>query len=212
MKLNDSPAERTTAATDVLLSLAAAGAVFLLQWRPAPVSWKLQLWSGTFALISLAAAFGAAYHGLVLAEKLRGWLWGILTACLSMTISLFVVGVFHDAFGRQTAGRILPLMLTAGVLVFAVSRIFEGLFRVFIVYQALALVLALSLYVWLAAQGAAAGAGWMAAGVTASMIAAGIQTVRSLKVKWIWTFDHNGIFHLVQFLGVILLCVGLMHG
>lgn len=212
MKLNDSPAERTTAATDVLLSLAAAGAVVLLQSRAAPVSWKLQLWSGTFALISLAAALGAVYHGLVLAEKLRGWLWGILTACLSVTISLFVVGVFYDAFGRQTAGRLLPLMLTAGVLVFTVSRVFEGLFRVFIVYQTLALVLALSLYVWLAARGTAAGAGWMAMGVTASMIAAGIQTVRSLKVKWIWTFDHNGVFHLVQFLGVILLCVGLMHG
>jgi hypothetical protein len=212
MKLNDSPTERTTAATDVLLSLASAGGIFLLQSRATPIPWKLHLWSGTFALISLAAALGAVYHGLVLAEGPRGWLWRILTACLSMTISLFVVGVFHDVFGRQAAGRILPLMLTAGVLVYAVSRMFEGLFRVFIVYQTLALVLALSLYVWLAAQGTSAGAGWMATGVTASIIAAGIQTVRSLHVKLIWTFDRNGVFHLVQFLGVILLCVGLLLG
>lgn len=211
MNLNASPTERTTAATDVLLSVAAVGGIVQLQSLVAPTPWKLHLWSWTFALIAWAAALGAVYHGLVLAERSRSRLWRILTACLSMAISLFGVGVVHDAFGREAAGRILPVLLTAGLLIYAVSRVFAGLFVLFIGYQALSLALALGLYLWLAAQGAPAGAGWMAAGVAVSMLAAGIQAARNLRVKWIWELDHNGLFHLAQTLGLILLCVGLSH-
>ncbi len=209
MKLTASLTERTTAATDVLLSLSTAGGIVLLQSLATPTPWKLHLWSWTFALIALAAALGAVYHGLVLAERPRTLLWRILTVCLSMAISLFAVGVVHDAFGGEAAGRILPVLLTAGLLIYAVSRVVAGFFMVFIVYQALALTLALGAYAWLAAQGRPEGAGWMAAGVGVSMIAAAIQAGRNLQVRLIWEFDHNGIFHLVQVCGVILFCVGL---
>jgi hypothetical protein len=212
MRRTGSRTERTTAATDVLLSLAAAGGIVLLQSLPTPVTWRLHLWSWTFALIALAAALGAVYHGLVLAENPRAWLWRILTVGLSMAISLFAVGVVHDAFGVAAAGRILPILLGAGLLVYAVSRVFAGLFVVFIAYQALVLVLALGAYAWMAARGTPEGAGWMAAGVAASLIAAAAQAARSLRVVLIWEFDHNGIFHLVQALGVILFCVGLSRG
>jgi hypothetical protein len=212
MKFTASRTERTTAATDVLLSLAALGGIVLLRLPAPPAPWRIHLWSWTFALIAWAAALGGAYHGLVLTERSRILLWRILTACLSMAISLFVVGVVHDAYGEQAAGRILPVLLASGLLIYALSRMFAGLFIVFVVYQALALALALVLYVWLAAQGAPAGAGWMAAGATASMIAAGAQAARNLHVKLIWEFDRNGVFHLVQTLGVILFCVGLSLG
>jgi len=33
-----------------------------------------------------------------------------------------------------------------------------------------------------------------------------------VHVTFVWEFDHNGIFHLVQALGVILFCVGLSRG
>ena len=39
--------------------------------------------------------------------------------------------------------------------------------------------------------------------------AASAQAARNLQVKLIWEFDHNGIFHLVQTLGVILFGIGL---
>ena len=43
MELSGSPAERTTAATDVLLGLTAAGSILWLQWfQPAP-SWRIQM-------------------------------------------------------------------------------------------------------------------------------------------------------------------------
>jgi hypothetical protein len=212
MRLTASPTERTTAVTDGLLSLTAAGGIVLLQSLETSAPWKIQLWSWTFALIALAAALGAVYHGWVLAERVRNLLWRALTVCLSLSISLFAVGVVHDCCGVPAAGRILPVLVAAGVLIYAVSRAFAGLFAVFIAYQALALALALGAYAWMAARGAPPGAGWMAAGAAASLIAAAAQAARSLKVVWVWEFDHNGIFHLVQALGVIFFCVGLSRG
>jgi len=212
MRLTGSRTERTTAATDGLLSLAAAGGIFLLQSLETPASWKINLWSWTFALIALAAALGAVYPGLVLAERPRALLWRILTVCLSLAISLFLVGVLLDVYGVEAAGRTLPILLAAGVLIYAVSRVFPGLFIVFILYQVLALATALGAYAWMAAWGTLEGAGWMAAGVAVSMIAAGTQAARNLHVTLVWEFDHNGIFHLIQALGVILICVGLSRG
>ena len=212
MRLNDRPAERSTAATDVLLSLAAAAGAVRLQSLAPAVAWKLHLWSCIFALLALAAALGAVCHGLVLAEQTRIWLWRILTVCLSMAISLLGVGVVLDAFGAAAAGRVLPVLLLSGLLIYAVSRAFAGLFIVFIVYQALVLVLALGVYGWSAVQGGSAGAGWMAAGAAASLAAAAAQAVRNLRLQLIWEFDHNGIFHLIQTCGVIFFCIGLSRG
>jgi hypothetical protein len=212
MKRIASATERTTAATDVVLCLAAAGGIVLLQSLETAASWRIQLWSWTFALIALAAALGAVYHGLVLSESSRSFLWRVLTVCLGMAISLFVVGVFHDAYGVEAARRILPILLAAGMLSYAVSRLFEGLFIVFIVYQALALAVALCAYAGMAAWGTLNGAGWMTAGAAVSALAAGIQAVRNMHVTLVWEFDRNGMFHLVQTLGLILFCVGLCCG
>jgi hypothetical protein len=209
MKLIDSLTERTTAATDVLLSAAAAGAIIYLQLLTRGFSWRISLWSWSFGLIALSAACGAAYHGLALPAAARRALWQAVTVCLGMAISLFLVAVVHDAAGSDAAGRAFPIMLAAGLLIFGVSRMLPGLFIVFILYEALALLIAFAVYLWLAASGTLSGAGWMAAGVALSLIAAAIQTVKRLRVACVWEFDRNGIFHLVQALGLVLLCVGL---
>jgi hypothetical protein len=212
MRLSASPTERTTAATDIVLSLTAASGAVLLQSLQSPNPWKTLVWSWAFALIAMAAALGGAYHGLVLSAGKRTLLWRILTVGLSLAISLVAVGVVHDVLGLAAARSGLPFLLMTGLLVFAVSRVFPGLFVVFIVYQALALVLALSAYAWMATQGTPAGAGWMAAGAAVSLIAAGVQSNRRLNIRMVWEFDRNGVYHLVQTLGVVLFCVGLLRG
>lgn len=212
MRFAASPTERTTAATDGLLSLAAAGGVVLLQATSPPAAQKIQLWSWAFALVALAAALGAVYHGVVLGERRRRRLWQILTVLLSLAISLVAAGVIHDAWGAEAARLSLPFLLTAGLLIYAASRVLAGLFIVFIAYQALALAVTLAAYGWMALRGTPAGAGWMAVGAAVSLIAAGAQTVRGLRIAWIWEFDRNGIYHLLQTLGLVLFCVGLSRG
>jgi hypothetical protein len=209
LKLVDSPTERTTAATDVILGAAAAGAALYLRLLAHGSQWRISLWCAFFGLIALAAALGAAYHGLALSETKRRVLWQVLTGALGMAISMFLAGVCYDACGVEAAGRALPIILAAGLLVFGVSRMFPGLFMVFIVYQGLALAVALLAYGWMAASGAMPGAGWMAGGALVSMIAAGMQAARKLRLSFVWEFDHNGLFHLAQVLGLILICAGL---
>ena len=53
------------------------------------------------------------------------------------------------------------------------------------------------------------GAWLMATGVFCSIIAAAIQTRKSVSLTFIWRFDHNGIYHLVQVLGLMFLLIGL---
>jgi hypothetical protein len=139
MKLVDSPTERTTAATDVILSAAATGAATYLQLLPQGGSGRTDLWSWSFGLIALSAGCGAAFHGLVLADAVRKALWHVLTVCLALAISLFVVAVFQDGGGTEAARVALPIMLAAGLLIFGISRMLPGLFIVFILYEALAL-------------------------------------------------------------------------
>jgi len=209
MKMTDSRTERSTAATDVILGAAALGAIVYLQLPTRSLSWRISLWSWAFGLIAASAALGAVYHGLVLTNPLRKALWNALTVCLGLAISLFLVAVFNDAGGAEAARRVFPILLAAVLLVFGVSRMIPGLFLVFILYEALALLIAFIAYLWLAASGTLGGAGWMAAGVAVSLIAAALQPVKRLRVAWFWEFDRNGLFHLVQALGIALLCVGL---
>ena len=49
----------------------------------------------------------------------------------------------------------------------------------------------------------------MATGIFVSIIAAGIQANKSVFLTFIWRFDHNGIYHLVQIVGLMLLLMGL---
>ena len=74
----------------------------------------------------------------------------------------------------------------------------------------MALLIAFAAYLWLAVSGTVSGADWMAAGIAVSLIAAAIQPIKRLRVALLWEFDRNGLFHLAQVVGLILLCVGLV--
>ena len=84
-----------------------------------------------------------------------------------------------------------------------------GIFFLFIVYEVAALIFALGAYIFLAIQQNLPGACLMAAGILVSIIAAGIQTNKSVILTFVWRFDHNGIYHLVQVVGLLLLFAGL---
>jgi hypothetical protein len=53
------------------------------------------------------------------------------------------------------------------------------------------------------------GAGFMAGGVLVSMVAGGLQTRKSIVFTLTWKFDHNGIYHIVQTVGLLFLIAGL---
>jgi hypothetical protein len=100
-------------------------------------------------------------------------------------------------------------MLAAGLGFYLTTLVYPGVFLVFIVYKALALLGALAAYVFLTVRGPLEGAGFMAAGILVSIIAAGIQSRKSIALTLIWQFDCNGVYHIVQAAGLVLLLIGL---
>jgi hypothetical protein len=202
LNITKSPTEKTTAVTDILLALVAAGAIFYLQWHKSPEVWKINTWSWAFGFIAVA-------HGLELTEAMHQRIWNLLNLGLGVAVSMVMIGVAYDAWGLTVARKILPWMVAMAVGFYFITRVFPGIFFVFIVYEALALFFAWGAYGWLALTGQLNGSLIMAVGILVSIIAAGIQVAKNVSFKLIFEFDHNGIFHIVQTIGILLLLAGL---
>lgn len=211
MKFIQDPTERTTAATDIVLALIALGGVGYLRWPRffAETLWKINVWSAAIGLIGLAAALGAVAHGIVLSRMLHQRIWLVLNMALGLAVSLFAVGVVYDLWGVEISRATLPIMLIVGLGFFLVTMVYPGIFFLFIVYEAVVLVFALGAYAYLTVQAALPGACLMTAGILVSIVAAGCQANKSLAWTFIWQFDHNGIYHLIQVVGLMLLITGL---
>ena len=211
MKLVKDPADKTTAVTDIILSLVAIGGVMLLQWSPVNTDnlWRIHIWSTALGLMGLAAALGAVAHGLIIKTITHNRIWRVLNLALALAVSLFVVGVINDLHSSEVAKSALPFMLAAGLGFYLTTLIYPGVFFLFIVYEGLALLFSLGAYVFLSAAGEP-GAGFMAGGVLLSLVAAGLQARKSIFITLIWKFDHNGIYHIVQTFGLLFLIAGLL--
>ena len=211
MKRVEDPAEQTTAVTDIILALVAFGGVLLLQWSPGHTGepWRIDIWSTAIGLIGLAAALGAVAHGLLLKTSLHNRIWLVLNMALALAVSLFVVGVINDLWSYELSRKALPFMLFAGLVFYLATLIYPEIFFLFIVYEGLALTFAFCAYLFLTVTGEA-GAEFLASGVLLSIVAAGLQARKSIVFTLIWKFDHNGIYHIVQAFGLLLLIAGLL--
>ena len=211
MKFVKDPVEKTTAATDIILALVAFGGIVFLRSLLSNSSelWKINIWSAAIGLIGLSAALGAVAHGLVLSQTFHHRIWLVLNMALSLAVSLFVVGVVYDLWGFEISLTTLPILLTTGLGFYLTTLIYPDIFFLFIVYEVVALIFALCAYIFLTIQKDQPGAWLMAAGILVSIIAAGIQANKSVVLTFIWRFDHNGIYHLVQVVGLMLLLAGL---
>jgi hypothetical protein len=211
MEFTRETAEQTTAITDIIIALVAFGGILILCWNITNSSaiWKIIIWSAAFGWIGLASALGAVAHGLIISPAVYDRIWQLLNMSLALAVSLFVVGVVYDLRGLAVCLKVLPVMLIAGLGFFGATLLYPGIFFVFIVYEGLALIFALSAYIYLAVRGELAGAAFMAAGILISILAAGIQANKSISLTVIWQFDHNGIYHIIQAVGLLLLVYGI---
>jgi hypothetical protein len=208
MDLVDVTTERTTAATDAVLALAAVAAILVLR-RTTPPSFGRAVWQGALGALALASVLGAAAHGLDLSPATRELLWQPLYLALGVTMALFVVGAVRDWRGDAAGRRVLAPMLALAVVFYGITRLTGGNFLAFVVYEAAALLFSLGVYLRLAAGPARAGAAPMAAALAVSLAAGVVQASGMGPVRLVWDFDHNGVFHLVQLVGLALLLTGL---
>ena len=208
IELVGSATERTTAATDAALGLlAAAGALHLA--RAVPSSFARRIWQAALLALSLASVLGAIAHGLVMSDALREALWQPLYLLLGVTMALFVVGAADAWNGEGTARRLLLPLLGLALVFYGITRAAGGDFLVFVLFEAAALIFSLVVYLRLAYRRARRGAGLMAVALAVSLAAGVVQASGPMSVRLVWAFDHNGIFHLLQLIGVTLLLLGL---
>jgi hypothetical protein len=158
-------------------------------------------------LTACGSLLGAVAHGVVLKDATVAALWRPLYLSLGLAVALVFVAAACDWWGEPTARMVLPWALGAGVLFVAATQLLGGAFALFIVYEGAATMAALAIYATLAARGGLAGAGPIAAGIFISLVAAVVQ-LSSLSLRVAVTFDHNGLFHLIQTVGVAIMAAG----
>jgi hypothetical protein len=114
----DSPTERSTAVTDVILALLAIGCAAYLWSIGDQDPWKATLWTSAFCLLALAALLGSMAHGFKMSSRTNTLFWQPLNLALGLTVAVFVVGVINDLWGRTAAETSLPVMIVIGIAFF----------------------------------------------------------------------------------------------
>lgn len=204
--------EQTTAATDALLAVLALVCIAVLRRHRRADPPKVRLWTWVLGLLTMAAGLGAVVHGIQMSEATNDMLWRPLFLALGLVVALFAAAAIHDWKGRHIARRMLPLLVSLGVLFFLMTQVASGSFLVFVLYEAVAMLFALAVYVRLAITRRLVGAWVVALGIVLNIAAAGIQATELVQFTLVVPFDHNGVFHLVQMVAVVVLTVGLARG
>ncbi len=210
--LNPVPAELVTAATNLPLVIVSLAAVIRLWQLRQAQALRAALWIGMFGSLAIASGLGIFAHGLALDAMARKLIWQPINAALALTVACFVAGAVLDRWGPGMAGRALPVLLLLSAAFFGYATFWSDSFLPFILYEGTAMLFCLTVYLTLAFQHRLAGAGWMAAGVGITILAAGLQAMPAVRLRLGVTFDHNGVFHLVQLAGLLCLLTGVRSG
>lgn len=206
--LNPIETELTTGATDALLGLLCLGLAAALTGLPTTLLFKRNVWLAVLICMAAGSLLGAVAHGFDLSESTRNLLWKPLYLSLGLAVALVAVGAAYDWWGAETAWRILPWALVAAVVFFAVTQVLGGAFVIFLAYEAVAILTALTIYTLLAMRGTMPGAAAATLGLVLSLVAAIVQ-MTSWKLTVGWTFDHNGLFHFVQMVALVVMSSGI---
>lgn len=212
MQLNPSTLEQATAATNLPLAAVSLAAMTSLYLRRHAHPLRAWLWVGMFGGLAIATGIGVFAHGLALGAAARELIWRPINAALGLTVACFVAGAVLDRWGPRTASRALLglLLLSAGF--FGYATFLASTFLPFILYEGLSMVFCLGVYLTLCPQRLLAGAGWMAIGAGITILAAVLQAMPAMTFRLGVTFDHNGVFHLVQLPGLLCLLTGVQIG
>jgi hypothetical protein len=211
MQLNSSATELITGITNLPLAVVALIAVNRLWHLRRTQPLRAGLWMGMFSGLAIATGLGIFAHGLALDPAARRLVWHPIYAALGLTVACFVAGAVLDRWSPSAAWRTLLLMLPVSAGFFVYATFYAKSFLPFILYEGVSMLFCLGVYLSLAVQRRLVGAGWVAAGVATTIVAASLQAT-SVTIQAGVSIDHNGLFHLVQLPGLICLLFGVKAG
>ena len=211
MIFSSSPTELTTGATDAVLAIECI-IILVYLWRtPSGDRWKIGLWCWVFGLLAFVSMLGALAHGIEMPYSLNAALWKPLYLSLGIIVGLFLVGAIYDWRGLAVAKRLVPWSIGLGIIFFGVTEVFSTAFIVFVLYEVIAMTVSLVIYFFLALTNRLKGAKIVTIAIFLNLVAAGVQA-SNLSFTLLIPFDHNGVFHLVQMVGLATLGLGLRMG
>jgi len=208
VQFNKLTTELTTAATDVVLGLVCLFLIWELYALRNRHPWKVRLWSFVFGLLAAASFLGAVAHGFDLSPTVRNFLWQPLYLALGIDVALFVVGGVLDSRNETVARRLFVGAVATGAVFYFMTVVLDGAFFIFVVYEGVAMAATMVMYIILGIRQRLPGASIMAVATGLNIVAAALQS-STLSFTLIWTFDHNGIFHLAQIIALATLGCGL---
>jgi len=210
MQFINIPTEQTTAITDILLAIVSFIIVISIFRIGNRIDvFKTRIWTGAFGLLCLAAILGSVAHGLKMSESINYLIWQPLNFSLGMAIALFAAGVIYDWKDFSIPKNLFIALISFGVIFYAITLFIPGSFFVFILYEAVAMIFSLVMYIYLWNSKKLSGALFMALGILITIIAAIVQALNNISLTFIWEFDHNGLFHLIQIFALLFLFFGL---
>lgn len=209
MTFNPVITELTTAATDAVIAMVSLGCIAVMNRHRAEHQLRVDIWLSVFGLLTFASVLGALAHGLDLSSMTQSWLWRPLFLSLGLVVAMFVVGAVFDFKGALAARAVLLPMLVLALGFFIVTQVSSGTFLVFVAYEAVAMLAVLGMYMSLALKRQLEGASIIATGIALNIVAAAIQASASISLTIVVPFDHNGVFHLVQIMALVVLALGL---
>ncbi|MCU7828851.1 MAG: hypothetical protein KZQ85_07255 [Candidatus Thiodiazotropha sp. (ex Myrtea sp. 'scaly one' KF741663)] len=209
MQTNPVPTELTTAATDGVLAVFALVIAFYLWQLRQHDPWKVYIWSILFCLLAVASVLAAIAHGFILSVGFSNLLWYVIYLALGIVVSLFLLAAVYDLRGLSLTKKIAPFVAISAMLFFFLVQLMDGDFKPFIIYEALAMLAAFAVYAYLALFRRQQGAGWMLLGIALTILAALFQVFQLGAFHLIWQFDHNGVYHLIQLVGLCFIFLGL---
>jgi hypothetical protein len=159
-------------------------------------------------LLALGSILGVLVHGFKLAPTIHDLLEFPLYLSLALAVALFAANATYDGWGLSASRRILPFLFIAGCVFSIVAQLIAGDFLIFILYEGAAMLFALGVYLWLVISRRLPGASFITCGILLTIIAAIVQTIHSIAFTVIWQFNNNGLFHLVQMIGILFLVAG----
>lgn len=208
LKFNPIAVEQTTAATDLLLGLVAVGMLFALRQLETDDKLKQKYWMNMYAFLGGASVFGAIAHGFEMTKTANHILWYPLYLCLTAVIVFFLTGAAHELWGRDRSKKSLPWLGAFAFVIYLLTAIPDS-FLLFIIYEGLGMLTSLGIFIYLFIRDKNKTALWMILGILTTITAAVIQALGPFQWHLIWEFDHNGLFHLIQIPGIILIFLGL---
>lgn len=194
--------EPTTTITDFLLGLEALILAALLLISPQTFP-SLPYWIVSLVGLGVAALLGGLYHGFERTSLEVG-----IYFFISVLMAAFCLAAITDGFGEETARGFRWLVAVLALAFFLVTRIYPTRIMAFTALLAAILVFALALYLRLMFTGALPGAGFVAAGI-AMLLTGAAMLLGNVRFTFIWTFDRNGTYHLMQMAGFLFFYLGL---